>query len=573
MKEMINVKINERNFYLNTKIRTKIAGILIIFTLIPSICILLLTFFYINRINNDFIGTYIEARNKTAEYNFNKYTERISENYLDILSNNDFFLELERIYETGDDVKALTEMLQGITDDYINDIDIIGPNGSYYRCMAKNNIDIDEGEFLYKSADTNNLGEMVSDENGNFYFVIRRKLVNMFNGNDDGVMIIYVPEDDVCKIFGEEDNESIVFLADKDGRVLSSWNKSNIGNNVMYGRVNTDEAVAISLNNEEYYMSRDKIEIDLFSFFEEIYIVNIMSLQYINQVKKMIMMSMGFIVLSMILVIPIVVFAVSQGAVYKITSLQKKMERFALGDSIKLDKKNNGDEISVLESSFMTMVERINVLSEEKNAEREKQRIAELNALQAQINPHFIYNTLDSISWLAQMNNNTDIAKIVQSLSKFFRISLHNGEKYNTVLQEIEHVKSYLTVMGFRYTEKFDVIYDIDKTLEQELVLKTILQPVVENAINHGIRPLEGRGRINIKVYSENEYILFEVCDNGVGFDVNNPPKSRNGGYGLKNVALRIELEYGENCGIDIKSSIGEGTNVVLKVRKIEKRL
>jgi len=560
--------------YSDVKIRTKTMIILIILTLIPSICITLAAFMNINRISEDFISTHINSRNKTTEYNFNKYFERVSTNYINILSNNTFFLELERLYETDADIDSLSKILKETVDDYIEDADIVSPDGKFYRCLEENNIVINDSDFYNKKTDTNDLREMVTDTDGDFYFVLRRKLINMFNGNDDGTIIIYIPEREICKIFGSSNDADVLFLTDKEGNVLSSHDKSRIGSGVMYAQMNRNEAVDFSINGEEYYMCRYKISSNIFEFSNDIYVVGIISLMYIERMKNMILLSMGMIILFMAVIIPVVAVGVSKGVVYSISTLQKNMERFALGKSFKSGRKNTGsDEMAMLEKSFDEMVDRINCLVAENKKQEEKQRMAELDTLQAQINPHFIYNTLDSISWLAQMNNNKDIAEIVQSLSRFFRISLHNGKKYVTILQELEHVKCYLTVMEFRYKGDFEVIFDIEDGLEEELILKTVLQPVVENAINHGIRPLERPGKININIYQKYEFILLEIKDDGVGFDVKNPPKGRKGGFGLKNVISRIEMEYGENCGVEISSKIGEGTKVVLKIRKLKKDL
>lgn len=555
--------------YSDAKIRTKTIIILIIFTLIPSICITLVGFFSTNRISDEFISSHIESRNKTTEYNFNKYFERVSTNYINILSNNSFFVELEQVYETSSGIDLLSEILNETVDDYIENVDIVSPEGEVYRCLGKNNIKINDSDFYSKKAGTNNLREMVSDSDGDFYFVLRRKLINMFNGNDDGTIILYIPERELCKIFGSSNDADMLFLTDKEGKVLSSHDKSRIGSGVMYAQINSDKAIEFSVNDEEYHMYRYKISSKIFEFNEDIYVVGIISLIYIERMKEMILISMGMIILFMVVIIPCVAVGESKRAVHSILTLQKNMERFALGQSFKRGKINTGsDEMAMLEKSFDDMVDRINLLVAEKNVQEEKQRMAELDALQAQINPHFIYNTLDSISWLAQMNNNTDIAEIVQALSKFFRISLHNGKKHVTVLQELEHVKSYLTVMEFRYRGTFKVVFNVEKELEQELVLKTILQPIVENAINHGIRPLDRPGKICVNIKSDGEFILLEVKDDGVGFDVNNPPKRRTGGFGLKNVISRIEMEYGKECGVQIQSAPEKGTSVSLRVRK-----
>ena len=197
---------------------------------------------------------------------------------------------------------------------------------------------------------------------------------------------------------------------------------------------------------------------------------------------------------------------------------------------------------------------------------------AELRLLQEQINPHFLYNTLDSIVWLAEGGNKQQVVEMTADLSVFFRTVLSGGNDYITVKEEESHIRSYLKI---RYENILDYVIRIDPEIEEQVILKMTLQPIVENALYHGIKNKRGGGRITIRGYGEGERIVFEVEDNGIGMDAEDLEElkkklrgeesrldSRNGGFGLNNVAQRIRMYYGEQSEITITSRKEEGTCV-----------
>ena len=200
---------------------------------------------------------------------------------------------------------------------------------------------------------------------------------------------------------------------------------------------------------------------------------------------------------------------------------------------------------------------------------------AELRLLQEQINPHFLYNTLDSIVWLAEGGNKQQVVEMTADLSVFFRTVLSGGNDYITVKEEESHIRSYLKTQKIRYENILDYVIRIDPEIEEQVILKMTLQPIVENALYHGIKNKRGGGRITIRGYGEGERIVFEVEDNGIGMDAEDLEElkkklrgeesrldSRNGGFGLNNVAQRIRMYYGEQSEITITSRKEEGTCV-----------
>ena len=196
----------------------------------------------------------------------------------------------------------------------------------------------------------------------------------------------------------------------------------------------------------------------------------------------------------------------------------KKVEsgNFNIDIDIDIDAQSE-DEVKRLSKAFNMMVKRIQNLMEQIISEQEAKRKSELKALQAQINPHFLYNTLDSIVWMNENKDYAGVTTMVVALSQFFRISISRGKELIPVSDEIEHIKSYLTIQKIRYKNKFTFNIDAQPEALGYKTLKLILQPIVENAIYHGVEQLYDEGIINIRVSVEGETVLFQVIDNGYG--------------------------------------------------------
>jgi two-component system sensor histidine kinase YesM len=198
--------------------------------------------------------------------------------------------------------------------------------------------------------------------------------------------------------------------------------------------------------------------------------------------------------------------------------------------------------------------------------------------LQAQINPHFLYNTLDSINWLAIAAGADEISLMVNSLANFLRFSLNKGREFISIANELEQVRSYITIQKFRFKNKFDVIYKIDKEVLPYTIIKLTLQPLVENAINHGFDGIDYKGLIEIKACKDHEYIHFQVTDNGKGADIDSLNKMlfdgggevvNDMGYGIRNVNERLKLYFGEDCGLYFEDSQYGGITASIKVRAV----
>lgn len=240
----------------------------------------------------------------------------------------------------------------------------------------------------------------------------------------------------------------------------------------------------------------------------------------------------------------------------------------------------NKDEIAALGKSFNHMTEQLKELIEKERREQESLKKAEMKALQAQINPHFLYNTLDAIVWMAEANKSDEVIKIVSALSSFFRTTLSKGRDWIPVRNEVEHVKSYLTIQKIRYNDILDYKIEIDEAIYDYSILKLTLQPIVENALYHGIKNKRGRGMITIEGgLKEDGVMMFTVVDDGVGMtperlaevqaeldDEQGEIVVNESGFGLNNVHKRIKLYYGQQYGLTVDSSVGTGTRVTITI-------
>jgi len=236
---------------------------------------------------------------------------------------------------------------------------------------------------------------------------------------------------------------------------------------------------------------------------------------------------------------------------------------------------HSSDEIDELGEGLNSMLDQIQDLIHMVYEEQKSKREAELRILQQQIKPHFLYNTLDTIQWMAQEQEAYNIIEVVGALTRLFRVALSQGQELITLDQEIEHAHSYLVIQKVRYEEKFKYSINFPPELRKFKVLKMIVQPLVENSIYHGIKEKTENGRILISVYTSGEKLKVKIADDGVGIEPDKLEGIRRGlvevdhssdrsAFALYNVNDRIRLTYGEDFGIHVDSTYGQGTEVII---------
>lgn len=285
--------------------------------------------------------------------------------------------------------------------------------------------------------------------------------------------------------------------------------------------------------------------------------------------KDMTRFSGAILFFVIIFVISIIIFISA-----KVTQPIKRLDRYMKkveGGNFDIEVHISGDaEVVHLSKTFNLMVARIRQLMDQIVIEQESKRKSELNALQAQINPHFLYNTLDSIVWMAENEKSQDVITMVTSLARLFRISISRGKNIISVREELEHARNYLVIQKIRYKNKFQYTIEAEDQALECKTIKLILQPIIENAIYHGIEYMVDEGQINISAKIVDDKLLYEVNDNGLGMKediikklLSYESKNKGGsGVGVKNVHERIQLSFGKEYGIEIESELEVGTKV-----------
>lgn len=255
--------------------------------------------------------------------------------------------------------------------------------------------------------------------------------------------------------------------------------------------------------------------------------------------------------------------------VYRIQLLRENMQQVENGVLEVNVESTSNDEIGDLIDSFSKMVTKIKQLIEENYLATIAKKDYELKALQSQINPHFLYNSLSLINWRALRLHATEISEMAQLLSSFYRTTLNKGSSITTVAEEFVNVKSYLQIQLIMHSHEFDVEYQIEDSTSNYSMPNLMLQPLVENAIIHGLENKKGAGKITVSCLKKEDYLLFIVRDNGIGIPKELLPnilESNSSGYGLKNVNQRAKLLYGDAYGLSIESTENVGTAVMLTI-------
>ena len=236
-------------------------------------------------------------------------------------------------------------------------------------------------------------------------------------------------------------------------------------------------------------------------------------------------------------------------------------------------------EVVELSQSFEHMVGQIQELMSQVRNEEITLRKTELKALQAQINPHFLYNTLDAIGWMCEEERSKEAVEMVNALARLFRISISRGHELIPIEKEVEHARSYLKIQKFRYKDQFEYEFQVDESCLGYYCNKITLQPIIENAIYHGIDRMVDQGFITIRIFPDGEDIVFQVEDNGIGMTEEQcsqflkqegSDRQGLGGIGIKNVNDRIKIYFGEKYGISIESELDEGTCVTIRMPKVK---
>lgn len=489
--------------------------------------------------------------------------------FIKLTQANDFSNNRKYAFRIWEDFNNLKQMKPGL-----EDIAITFQDGRRISSHGIYNINIDK----FKT-------EMYPNIGGDIYFTAPYK--NYFQQEVITVVSPYYPEiaEENVLISADIDldvlanltdfqlgKKSYFLIADQSGKIIYHPEAEQIGKKSLYYNDGFPNR-KVSLNGEQYLLT------STFSRSTGWYIISMASADEVEAELNYITEITIYMTLTVLLIIILLTVYLSSSLSRPIQKLQELTHRASENDlSVKIDISGQ-DEIAELGKSFNKMIRRINKLMEQNVREQKLLRQLEMESLDNQIKPHFIYNTLDLIIGLLENKDFDRATHMVEALGKFFRLSLSHGKEMVLIRNEIKHVKNYLFIQQFRHGEEYEYIIDIeDFEIMDKHIPKLILQPIVENAIYHGLLPAEKKGLIIVKGYRENKNIYFKIADNGVGIkkdkvvEINKilsgeiETDEHQKYFGLRNVDQRLKLMYGGSSGLKVESVEKEKTTVTIRI-------
>lgn len=403
-----------------------------------------------------------------------------------------------------------------------------------------------------------------------------KKVIDSLSGNKLGYLILNIPEKTLSSIY---ENMGIVkggryIIVDDHGKIISSENKDMILAPIEdkelknYIVKNNDFSKILTLNKTEYIVSSHEFRKGKYK------LVGIIPLEELLKDSKKI--SYLIFTLSVLCVISVISGSIvlSKVITKPIVNLKNKMLYIQEGNLDVEFENLSMDEIGLLSYGFQQMIFKVKELMENLEYEHKKKREIELTLLHAQIKPHFLYNTLDVIYALSELGRPKDVQKTTKALADYYRIVLSKGEELISIRDEIKNVNDYLSIQKLRYSDVFDYEIDIDSNIKEYIISKLTLQPLIENAIYHGLKNKPTFGQLRVVGFVENRNIIIKVWDNGVGIpkerlkmlfikSINNNNKKS---FGLYNVDARLKLIFGEEYGLTVVSQECKYTEITITI-------
>lgn len=383
-------------------------------------------------------------------------------------------------------------------------------------------------------------------------FCYAKYMINPSDGEGMGYMVVGLSQKLLGKSFvmgNESFNSSNFMVLDEEGKLI-----------YFVGNEERETAIMEAFSNPE------KNSLYLFSSVTNYTtgwsIVNVVEKNELNEESKGIRL-ISFLVAGCVLIVGFIMARIISRTISQpLKQLENTIAQVGEGER-HITEEFDYSEVGRIGQKFKEMVNTNLELSEHLMAVKLNEREAELLLLQSQINPHFLYNTLDSLYFVAIMHGDDQMAEMVEALSDNFKLALNNGNKYIKVADSVKWMQGYMKLQNMRYNNRFELFVDISREILQRETITFIFQPFIENAMYHGLEPKIGKGKISLRGWQEQNNMIFTIEDDGVGID----DMSRlENGYGVRNVIERIKLNYGEKYGVTFESSPGKGTKVTIVV-------
>jgi two-component system sensor histidine kinase YesM len=510
------------------------------------------------------------------------------------ISNSMYFTVIKKKDLAKDTLEEEMSLLYEANKDNLVSIVCFNGNGTLVAATPINNLKLglnaaNQSWFQSANREIENLHfsiphvqNLFNDSSFNYHWVISlSRVVELTkNGNiSRGILLVDMNYSGIEQIFTKmnKNNSGYVYLTDGNGEIIYHP-KQNLINSSLLHENNKRAALYEDGTHEETFEGEKRMVTISTVGYTGWKIINVTPTNefYISYNQ------MQFFTAIILVLTVILIFFANQFVSYLIGNPIKKLD-----DSVKdleygkLDLNiyiGGSYEIRHLGRTITSMVRQLHELMDEVVIEQERKRKSEFDALQAQINPHFLYNTLDSIVWMVESERYQEAIFMVTALANLFRISLSKGKNIITIREEIEHAQNYLYIQKIRYKNRFQIDIDIDPEINECCTIKLIVQPLLENAIYHGVEYMDGEGEIKVRGYLRDNDVYIDVTDNGLGMPEDSldfvltdekREHKKGSGIGLSNVHQRIQLYFGKEYGLEIESVLDEGTTVHIHLPKV----
>lgn len=560
--------------------RVKVSFLIGVFIIVS---LLLATFYVVYRVNLE----------KQQMYSLN---QNYTQNYEGISSNVERMEKLSRQFSVGlslemmqifgeDSLKDDMAMFEDLTE-YTNTLEFSMGDISIFYYIDDDFVVVHQNGLHYrpiKSIESEDWYEKLKENNGrNTWFSFQKdeyfpenktlSLARYITDSNDyrnqiGVLVFSMDTSTLLRSFTKITEQQVMYLADENGTIIAF--SEALENNPKWGQESNSQssmdACEVWKNEQGKFLIR-RCEIDDTG----IYLVSLVPYEYMGAIYK----SFLFWVLGgYFLILLLAAFYISFMSKRLTIPLKKLAESISTAtvsgklECLEID--STEKEICTLVDAYNMLIQKIEILLKQQYSLGKEKQQAELMALQSQINPHFLYNTLEMVNWMAERNEKENVQTVIQKMSTFYRLVLSKGKDIVTIREELALCETYLTIQQMRFQGRIQYERDVDDEILDYLIPKITLQPFVENAILHGIiASIEGRGTLSINGWEEDGRIILAVMDDGAGMAEEDREKSNSKGshYGMKNIGLRLSVYYQEDIKIEVESTKGVGTCVSINI-------
>lgn len=507
--------------------------------------------------------------------------------YYDVVKENDF-------YDKREEIQKGMNLLYEANRDKLRTIALYNRDGSLVAAepvaSQKEDPDVTRQEWYQKAMEKMenihfsipHIQNLFDDNSFRYYWVISSSRAVELTENrtsQTGVLLVDMDFSSISRMMkqiNEVSNGQYYYLCDNNGQIIYHPRQIQISDGICKENSLVAASYKDGVYDEEFEGVQRKVIVNTVSY-TGWKLVGVIPYSLFSHEMINIRYFIGMVILLMAMMLIIINRVVTQRISRPILKLNHSVMEYEAGKKPEIYI-GGSSEIRHLGYSIQSSYEKSEELMQEIVWEQNERRKSELDALQSQINPHFLYNALDSITWMIEGERNDEAAFMISQLAKLFRISLSQGHTIISVRDELQHAKSYMNIQRIRYKDAFSVTFDVAPELEEYCAVKLTLQPILENSINYGVDPMDDCGEIFIRVKKEEDLLVLSVEDNGIGMSEeevsllltdSNRKRKHGSGVGLVNINNRLQILFGKEYGLFIESEPDEGTRVSIRIPAI----